>query len=55
MLGVPAPLPWRQDADALVITIPADIERSKPCAQAYAFKIEVERPVENGSGRKEEK
>jgi alpha-L-fucosidase len=41
MLGVPTPLPWRQDADALTITIPADIERAKPCRQAYALKIEV--------------
>jgi len=54
MLGVPAPLPWRQDADALVITIPADVEKSKPCVQAYAFKVEVERPAGNGSGLKED-
>ena len=49
ILGAPRPLPWRQDADALTITIPADIERAKPCRQAYSLKIEVATRSEGSS------
>ena len=42
MLGVKGDLRWRQDKDGLVIRIPASIAKNKPCAQAYAFKIEAQ-------------
>lgn len=42
MLGVDQALDWRQDGDALSITIPATIAEHKPCAQAFAFKIAAE-------------
>jgi alpha-L-fucosidase len=42
MLGVKGDLKWRQDKNGLVIQIPSSIAKNKPCAQAYAFKIEAQ-------------
>jgi alpha-L-fucosidase len=41
LLGTDQALTWKQDGGALSIAIPAAIAEHKPCAQAYAFKVEV--------------
>ncbi len=43
MLGVKSNLGWHQDEGGLVIEIPQEVEKNKPCAQAYTFKIHAER------------
>jgi alpha-L-fucosidase len=45
MLGVDQDLKWRQDEKGLVIEIPASVAATKPCQQAYVFKIEAEWPT----------
>lgn len=42
MLGATHKLRWHQNDQGLVIEIPQAIEQNKPCAQAYAFKIQAE-------------
>ncbi|HEV2208915.1 MAG TPA: alpha-L-fucosidase [Verrucomicrobiae bacterium] len=44
LLGVSAPLAWKQEAGELVIDLPAPLqtESNRPCRQAYAFKVESE-------------
>lgn len=42
MLGVTEPLPWHQGNNGLVIEIPTSLAAHKPCAQAYAFKVDAE-------------
>ncbi|MGA3328979.1 MAG: alpha-L-fucosidase, partial [Terriglobia bacterium] len=42
ILGVDAPLKWRQGRDGLVIQIPDAIAQNKPCEQAFAFRIEAQ-------------
>ena len=41
LLGDGQPLPWQQKEDGLVIEIPARLQpkESRPCEQAYVFKI----------------
>ena len=41
MLGSDQELPWEQAGDALTVQIPAALAGRRPCAQAYAFKVEV--------------
>ena len=41
LLGSDQALTWKQEGDLLSIAIPPSIADHKPCAQAYAFKIEV--------------
>jgi alpha-L-fucosidase len=38
MLGVSRSLPWRQGPDGLIIDVP----ETRPCKQAYAFRIEAQ-------------
>jgi len=42
MLGVEQPLVWRQDQSGLLIMLPEpfQVEKARPCRQAYAFKVE---------------
>ena len=44
LLGTDQPLSWTQDGETLSIRIPAALAEHKPCAQAYAFKVEVATP-----------
>jgi alpha-L-fucosidase len=39
LLGVKGSLRWHQNKEGLVIEIPQNVEKNKPCDQAYAFKI----------------
>ncbi len=41
MLGVQAPLRWRNQGDKVIIDIPAAVAERKPCRQAYVFKFQV--------------
>jgi alpha-L-fucosidase len=48
MLGVDQDLKWTQNQEqGLIIRIPAALAEKKPCAQAYAFKIEAEWPADD--------
>lgn len=45
LLGYPTPLKWRMEGETLVVSLPESLqeESQRPCRQAWAFRIPVER------------
>ncbi len=41
MLGVSKELAWTQEGNKLVVTIPPEVQKKRPCDYAWVFKIEV--------------